>query len=72
VKPADDRHLLNTVLGVARGTRAVCSRFCTFSEGRRVERNRPAPAYCARIFTSEGCSICPPADRLLETFDRTQ
>jgi hypothetical protein len=55
---------------------AVVGWFAVRSDPAGASQNAQTPEprrpVLLELFTSEGCSSCPSADRLLETFDRTQ
>lgn len=52
---------------------AVLGWFAARSDpARAAQTPEPCRSVLPELFTSEGCSSCPPADRLLGTFDQTQ
>jgi hypothetical protein len=67
-------------LGVYRTLLAACvvtlavfaSRSQSSSKSENPNATGPRRPVLIELFTSEGCSSCPPADQLLETLDRTQ
>src|SRR5215831_9652939 len=70
------RRLMVTRYVVMFATLAVLGWFADPSEpvraAQNAEKSSPRRPILLELFTSEGCSSCLPADRLLETFDRTQ
>lgn len=53
---------MNTLLAIS-----VAS---TFSSG-QIWSHEGQPAQVIELFTSEGCSSCPPADKYLSTFEES-
>src|ERR1700751_6498649 len=50
----------------------ACCLFVTALISAPADNGAPRTPVLLELFTSEGCSSCPPADRLLETLDQKQ
>src|SRR5713226_10433130 len=60
----------STFLRIARGT--MLGLLLTLASGPSSGESATAKPVLVELFTSEGCSSCPPADALLRTLDSTQ